>query len=110
MSEEDWRTSFVRCFGVELFGRNIDVNEHGEAINGDTLLLLFNADHGGRIDFTVPAGPGEGWELILDTARAGAELAALAGGAKYALEPCSLALFRLVTLTRSASKALGLGP
>jgi glycogen operon protein len=96
MSDEDWRTSFVRCFGVQLFGQNVDVNEHGETINGDTLLLLFNADHANLIEFTLPAvGPDEHWELIFDTARLNADAAALAASETYPLDICSLAAFRL---------------
>ena len=40
MSDEAWTTAFVRCLGVQLFGGEIDVDEHGEAIVGDTMLLL----------------------------------------------------------------------
>ncbi len=69
MSEEDWQTSFVRCFGVQLFGQAVDIDERGEEINGDTLLLLFNADHEVKIDFVLPAlEADERWQLLLDTA------------------------------------------
>ena len=45
MSDEAWHAPFVRCLGVQLFGQSIDVDAHGETIRGDTMLLLFNADH-----------------------------------------------------------------
>lgn len=97
MSEEDWRTSFVRSFGVELFGENVDVDEHGEHINGDTLLLLFNADHATKIDFTLPAlENGEHWQLVLDTARPQDEAQETVAAPQYPLEPCSVALLRLL--------------
>ncbi|HEX7450250.1 MAG TPA: glycogen debranching protein GlgX [Pirellulales bacterium] len=97
MSEEDWKTSFVRSFGVELFGQSIDVDEHGEEINGDTMLLLFNADHATRIDFTLPElEEGQSWQLVLDTAVSGeGEDAHEVEGPHYGLAPSSLALLRL---------------
>ncbi|HJT32658.1 MAG TPA: glycogen debranching protein GlgX [Pirellulales bacterium] len=97
MSEEDWKTSFVRSFAVELFGQSIDTDEHGEEINGDTMLLLFNADHATRIDFTLPAlENGQQWQLLLDTAVTGdAEDEHLVEGPQYGLAPSSLALLRL---------------
>ena len=97
MSEEDWRTSFVRSFGVELFGQSVDVDEHGEEINGDTLLLLFNADHATRIDFTLPAlEPGQSYELILDTAVKDEGAPHAIQGPMYQLAPSSTAVLRLV--------------
>ena len=36
MTEQAWKDSFVRCLGVQLFGGEIDVDEHGEPIVGDT--------------------------------------------------------------------------
>ena len=97
MSGEDWKTSFVRSFGVELFGQSIDVDEHGEEINGDTMLLLFNADHATRIDFTLPAlEEGQSWQLVLDTAVSGeGDEERAVEGPQYGLAPCSLALLRL---------------
>lgn len=68
MSGEAWTTGYVRCLGVQLFGGNIDVDERGEQIKGDTLLLLFNADHSNTIPFTIPSSEtGQPWQLVLDT-------------------------------------------
>ena len=70
MNEQAWRDSFVRCLGVQLFGGEIDVDEHGEPIVGDTMLLMFNADHANTIPFTFPKPEnGDPWELVFDTAR-----------------------------------------
>ena len=97
MSDEDWKTSFVRSFGVELYGQSIDVDEHGEEINGDTLLLLFNADHATRIDFTLPAlEPGQKYELMYDTAAKDEGVTHVVDGPVYQLSPCSIALFKLI--------------
>ena len=44
MTDEAWNSPDVRCLGVRLNGDAIDeVDERGERIVGDTLLLLFNA-------------------------------------------------------------------
>ena len=46
MSEEAWKTGYVRCLGVRLAGDLIgDVDERGEPMWGDTILLLMNAHY-----------------------------------------------------------------
>jgi isoamylase len=96
MSEQAWKDSFARCLGVQLIGGAIDVDEHGEPIVGDTMLLLFNADHANTISFAFPkTGNDHPWEFILDTARP--ELTGESpdsSGHAYDLEPCSVAVFR----------------
>ncbi len=54
MSDDAWKNSNVRSLGVQLFGENVDVDSHGESINGDTILILFNADHAQTIPFHLP--------------------------------------------------------
>ena len=104
MSDEDWSTSFVRSFGVELFGDNVDTNEHGERISGDTLLLMFNADHATQIDFVLPElEAGERWLLVLDTALPQGDSGRTIDGAHYPLEPCSLAVLRLAVGEQAAA-------
>ena len=50
MTDETWNSPDVRCLGVRLNGDAIDeVDERGERIVGDTLLLLLNAG-----DETIP--------------------------------------------------------
>ena len=56
MSEESWQAPYTRCLGVHLVGGRIDVDEYGEPIVGDHVLLLFNADHNNTIPFTLPPG------------------------------------------------------
>jgi glycogen operon protein len=90
MSKEAWNTADVRCLGVELFGGNMDVDEHGEAILGDSMLLLFNADHANTIPFNLPppidGGP---WELVFDTANESNDSGTAATDI-YQLQPCSM--------------------
>ena len=95
MTQEAWNTSFVRCVGVILFGDSIDVDEHGEEISGDTLLLLFNAAHE-QIPFTLPELEEQfPWELLLDTARPETPSEDYLAGDEYPLESYSLAMFRV---------------
>jgi isoamylase len=96
MNEQAWKDSFVRCLGVQLTGGEIDVDDHGEPIVGDAILLMFNADHANTISFTFPKPEnGEPWELLFDTARP--ELpgeSAKPLGESHDLAPCSVAVFR----------------
>ncbi len=84
----------ARCIGVQLFGHNIDVDEHGENITGDTMLLLFNADHALTINFKLPP-PGEEnpWELVFDTSRDGNGEGEMPKES-YELQPVSMAVLR----------------
>jgi glycogen operon protein len=94
MSDESWNAPYVRCLGVQLFGQSIDVDTHGETIRGDTMLLLFNADHTHTIPFVLPpTGSEQPWELVFDTARPDAEWKP-AADATYELDTCSMAVFR----------------
>lgn len=95
MNDQAWKDSHVRCLGVQLFGGDIDVDEHGEPIVGDTMLLMFNADHDHAIPFCFPKPEnGDPWELVLDTARPESAAGSSASpGAPYALETCSMAVF-----------------
>jgi glycogen operon protein len=96
MTDEDWGAGFVKCLGVRLAGDLIgDVDERGEPIVGDTLLLLLNAHHE-AISFALPAHKEEHrWELLLDTAGPTAlEPRQMKGGEQYGLQGRSLAVFR----------------
>jgi glycogen operon protein len=95
MSDKAWNAGFVKCLGVRLAGDLIgDVDERGEPITGDTVLLLLNAHHE-AIPFTLPATKTEHhWERLLDTADPGGEVLALDGGKQYPLQGRSLALLR----------------
>jgi glycogen operon protein len=95
MSDENWNTGFVRCLGVRLPGDRIDdVNERGEPIVGDTLMLLLNA-HWEEIKFTLPTTiDGQLWETLVDTADPDAPMRVCRGGEGYALYGRSLALLR----------------
>ena len=97
MTSEAWRQGSARSTGVKLNGNCIDVDDQGEEIRGDTILILFNADHANEIPFTLPALAEEGqqWQRLLDTADLEAQQDLLPAGKTYTLKTCSMAMFRV---------------
>jgi glycogen operon protein len=69
MGEEAWSAGFNQCFGFLLAGDLIgDVDERGQPIGGDSILILMNAYHE-AIPFKLPARvKGQRWQRIIDTA------------------------------------------
>jgi len=69
MSDEDWQDRSTRTLGMFLAGKGIDdLDDDGEPIHDDDLLLLLSSDHVG-IEFKLPdlrTGPA-GWEVLIDT-------------------------------------------
>jgi glycogen operon protein len=99
MAEGDWRNPQARTLGVRLAGDAIaEVDERGNHIVDDTLLLLLNAHHE-PVPFRLPAHRrGVRFELLLDTREPTGrprKQATYRGGASYELLPRSLALFCL---------------
>jgi isoamylase len=99
MAEEDWANEALRFLGVRLAGDAIDeVDERGNRITGDTLLILLNAYHE-TISFVLPTHrPDLRWKLLLDTKEPTGRQERrqdLQSDGTYNLEPYSLALFRL---------------
>jgi glycogen operon protein len=68
MAEDEWKNPELRFLGLRLAGDAVeDVDERGERITDDTLLILFNANDG-PVRFALPAcPPGQRWRLVLDT-------------------------------------------
>jgi glycogen operon protein len=95
MTEEAWNTEYARCLGVRLAGDLIgEVDERGETIVGDTILLLLNAHHE-AIPFTLPATrEGELWARLLDTADPQGMPLTCAGGQQYQLQGRAMAVLR----------------
>ncbi len=99
MSEADWRNEQSRSLAVRLAGDAVDeLDERGNRINDDTLLLLLNAHHR-AVSFVLPAHrQGVVWEQLLDTRESFGRRKTrrtVKGGGSYRLEARSLALFRL---------------
>jgi glycogen operon protein len=103
MTDEAWNAGFVKCLGVCLIGALTgEVDEFGDAVTGDTLLILFNAHHE-AIPFALPeALEGQRWQRLLDTFRPEEEPAAADMTQPYPLEGRSLAVFRLRALQEGA--------
>ncbi len=97
MSDAAWGAGYVRCLGVQIAGGKIDVDDYGDPIIGDCMLILFNADHAVEIPFTLPpVETGEPWTRLIDTALDedpdGDEGTAVAESV-YKLQACSIAVF-----------------
>jgi glycogen operon protein len=95
MSDKDWGTPYVKCLGVRLAGDLInEVDERGEPITGDTLLLLLNA-HWEEIPFALPpTSHDQVWETLVDTRDPDMPLRVCRGEEKYPLYGRSLVLLR----------------
>ncbi len=94
MDEGQWNAPHVRCFGVVLFGDCIDNDEEGEAVRGDTLLILFNADHESTVPFTLPKiEEKHPWQRLIDTFDPEASNESF--DSVYELRSCSMAVFRI---------------
>jgi glycogen operon protein len=94
MADAEWRAVALPAFGFRLCGEAMDeVDERGEPITGDTLLVLMNA-HDLPVPFTLPdPHPGLDWEVLIDTGEAGT--GGRAGqGAKLTVPPKALVLLR----------------
>jgi isoamylase len=96
MTPAEWEQSALHAFGFRLCGQAMDeLDEGGEAITDDTLLILLNARTTG-VSFVLPsADPGNLWEVLVDTGREHDEpLRRVDVGAPMELSGRSLALLR----------------
>jgi glycogen operon protein len=97
MNDADWDSHWLRCLGLRLAGDALDeMDERGEPVTDDTLLILLNAHHE-PVPFTLPAdAAGDRWEVLVDTHAPELEpgARAVAGGAPLELAPRSLVLLR----------------
>jgi isoamylase len=67
MAEEDWDDPERRSLAMLLNGDEIpDLTADGQPIRGDTLLVLLSSHHD-DIEWHLPAGWGEQWEVLIDT-------------------------------------------
>ena len=95
MGDEAWNDPHVKCLGVRLAGDLMnEVDERGEPIVGDTLLLLLNA-HWEELPFNLPqTREGQVWETLIDTRDDDAPLRVCRGGEQFPLFGRTLALLR----------------
>jgi glycogen operon protein len=96
MTDALWNSPDVRCLGVRLNGDAIrEVDERGERIVGDTLVILLNGDPA-PVSFVLPATtPTERWETLIDTADPWLPPRRLRAGDRYQLQGRSMAALKL---------------
>jgi len=96
ITEEQWSEGWRRCFALRLGGDAIEeLDEQGRAIEGDTLLILFNSDEE-DIEFTLPPyRRGRRWHAMIDTSNESG--ARWARRNVYRLRARSIAVLRLGT-------------
>jgi glycogen operon protein len=101
----------VRALGVRLNGDAIqEVNERGERIVGDTLLMMLNAGDK-AITFVLPATAAvERWETLLDTADPWRSARRLRAGDRYELQARSMAVMRLSNRREDLRRMADWGP
>jgi isoamylase len=98
MTDEEWDAGWHRALGVMLAGGALgEVDENGDLVEDDTLLVLLNA-HTERVNFRIPGEAGAVWDVMVDTTRAdGIEPGERhEAGAVVALTDRSLLVLRLV--------------
>ena len=96
MKDDTWNSPGVRCLGVRLNGDAIDeLDERGERVVGDTLLLLLNGDPE-PVSFVLPAtSPLERWQTLMDTADPTQSPRRMRAGDRYQLRGQSMAALKL---------------
>jgi glycogen operon protein len=97
MNDDAWNAD-TKALGVRLAGDVInEVDERGEPIIGDTLLLLLNA-HWEQTNFTLPAARTEHiWETLIDTSDPEGPVRVLRPKEGYPLFGRTLVLLRTTT-------------
>ena len=74
------------------------MDERGSPVCGNTMLILFNADHATTVSFHLPTigKEGQAWELLFDTFEPAVPDKPWKPKkrAHYDIRPCSLAVFR----------------
>ncbi len=95
MTDEAWNAGYVKCLGMQLAGDLIgDVDERGQPIVGETVLILMNA-HWEPLPFALPApAAGHHWEHLVDTSDPTATATFLGESASYPLKDRSVVVLR----------------
>ena len=111
MNDSTWNSPDVRCLGVRLNGDAIDeIDERGERIVGDTLVILLNAGDE-AVPFSLPdTGPTERWETLIDTADPWSPVRWLMAKDRYRLQSRSMTVLRLGSRARDFQRASEWGP
>jgi isoamylase len=105
MDDGAWNADSIRSLGMLLSGNAIEeMDERGELIVGDSLLVLINADPE-AIPFTMPELDADHqWQRIFDTADPQGSEPRLTAS-HYPLESRSLAVFKVTPPLRERRKS-----
>jgi isoamylase len=103
MTDESWNSPRIRSLGVIYSGDGTgEVDERGQTITGDTLLVLMNA-HNETVPFRLPVSRAGVWQRIFDTANPKLPETIQAAAAIYELKGRSQVAFRLVAPPNNAT-------
>jgi glycogen operon protein len=95
MTDQDWNSSWIRCFGVFLAGNVPDeVNEKGLPLHDDSMIWIMNSHHD-SITFVVPQFlPDSQWQIVFDTNNPDADAGQnpITAGDSLDIQGCSLLL------------------
>ena len=96
MTDALWNAPQARALGVKLIGDAIaEVDDRGEPIRDDTLLVLMNAGEA-AVPFMLPdAGAGRTWQVLLETTGTAPACTDQGPSTTYPLAPRALAVLRL---------------
>ena len=108
MNDEAWNADFVRSLGMLLNGSAIEeVNERGEPIIGDSLLVLLNA-HNDKVPFTLPPlDDNHQWRRVVDTFEPHTADRSFRAGGRYPLQGRSVAVFKVTPPVRDRRRQAG---
>ena len=111
MTDDLWNAPDVRALGVRLNGDAIlEVNEHGERIVGETLLVMLNGG-AATTPFVLPVtATTERWETVIDTADPWISGRRMRAGDRYDLQGRSLAVMALRSGREDIRRATDWGP
>jgi len=111
MTDEMWNSPDVRSIGVRLNGDAIqEVNERGQRIAGDTLLVLLNSGDQAVPFVLPPTATIERWDTLLDSADPWQPSRRLRAGDRYGLRGRSMAVLRLSNRRDDLRRAVDWGP
>jgi glycogen operon protein len=101
MDDSGWNTGSVRSLGMLLSGSAIEeMNERGEPIIGDTLLVLLNG-YSDTVPFTLPPlDADQQWQRAFDTFDAHGPDKGFDGGKQYDVQGRSIVCFKLTSPLR----------
>jgi len=111
MTDEMWNSPDVRGIGVRLNGDAIqEVNEQGDPIIGDTLLVILNAGDQ-PLSFVLPTTtPTERWDTLVDTADPWQQPRRLRAGDRYDLPGRAVAVLKLNCRRNDRRRSTDWGP